>query len=142
MKPICHLVDSGAPSVFGIRTSSIPDDNLDAGWVRSHSAKTSGVRSLSRSVCGCYRIEQQRPVPTLFLIERDVINTQHARSTQFTFCWSIHAAGESNVSRLMGTPALRQPGTPSRMHASNDLHVRAGDATSVHSGLTEIVRSV
>jgi hypothetical protein len=100
------------PSAFGIRTCSISDDDLYTGVTAKPIGENLGgavVEQINGPVR--FQIEQQRPIPALFLSECAVINTQNPRTTLSTFV----GKGVQQVKQRIGTNGYagfaRQAGT-------------------------------
>src|SRR5438270_6845543 len=84
MKPVCHLNRFGrtSPTTFGVRASTIADDDLDAGVAAEPVGEHLGsaiVEQIDRSVR--LKIHQQRAVAALLTAQGNIVNTQHARAT-------------------------------------------------------------
>jgi hypothetical protein len=86
VEAICHLnrLRCVLPSSLGIRTSTVADDDLDAGMGAQPVGEDFGgaiVEQVNGPVC--FKVEQQGSIPAVLLSQRQVIDTQHPRAMLF-----------------------------------------------------------
>jgi hypothetical protein len=100
MEAICHLngFRCALPSTFGVGAGSIPDDDLDAGVCAQPVGEHLGraiIEQVDRPMG--FQVEQQCPVPPLFLSQPDVIDTQHSRTALFAFLGKVMEQAEQRI---------------------------------------------